>query len=269
MRGERPFRIAVHATAEPGARAGRILLGEPDLIELGTYRCSFTTPGDSRVQRTDDLSGFDVLASDDTGDPLTIAAQARTAGIPCVLWSDLWEGRAEGRSAGDDFARSGLTLLLGAALGPGIAHALASHEVARLDRVTSVSVGWTVPGRPLRRGEALPFPEPVGSLWARETDDPDLPSPAPTRRLVAPLQGDWAGATARVSGTVDGRPGHRVVGVADHAGHLEGLALAAGAVAVVSGGYGVGLQWPSAADTYLEHALAAGLTVATFTGHDD
>jgi len=263
--GEHPLRIAVHASVEAGARAARILLGERDLIELGTFRCSLQNPDDARVRRVEDLSGFDVLVSDATDDPLELAEVALDHGISCVLWTDLWDHRDAAEEYGLRFDDAGTSLVIGASLGPGIATALASHEVARLDNVFELTVGWTVPGKPLRKGAALPFPGPVGPLWGRAVEASTIPDPVPTQRYDAPVNGEWAGAMARVTGAHDNGVARRVVGVADHAGHLEGLAIAAAAVTAAAGAYASGLQWPAAVDEYLDRALAAGLTVAHYT----
>ncbi len=259
------MRIAVHPASEPGLRAARIILGERQLAELGMYRRSLSNPDDPRARPIRDLSGFDVLASDDVDDPLATATEALEAGVSCALWSDLPEDRNAARALGDEFAREGLTLLVGASLGTGIATALATHEVARTEETLELTAAWTVQGRPLRRGEPLPFPDPIGSRWGREIHDDDLPAPVPTRHFVAPVPGEWAGAMARITGVVDDGVGRRVVGVADHTGHLEGLSLAAAALTVATGAYRPGLQWPSTHEEYLENALAAGLAVATFT----
>jgi hypothetical protein len=259
------MRIAVHPQAEPGLRAARIILGERQLAELGMFRRSLNNPDDPRARPIDDLAGFDVLVSDDVDDPFAIAHDALEAGVSCVLWSDLWEDRAAARALGDQFAAAGLTLLVGASLGSGIASALASHEVARTEETLELTVAWTIEGRPLRRGEPLPFPDPVGSRWGREVEDQDLPAPRPTRHFVAPITGDWAGAMARITGVLDDGVARRVVGVADHAGHLEGIAIAAATFTVATGAYRPGLQWPSTHEEYLEKALTAGLAVATFT----
>ena len=259
------MRIAVLPKAEPGLRASRIVLAERGLAELGMYRRSLTNPDDSRARTIDSLEGFDVLVSDDVDDPFAVAAEALEAGVSCALWSDLWEDRDRARELGTSFATEGLTLLVGASLGTGIAAGLAHHEVARTEEILELTVAWTVQGRPLRRGEPLPFPDPVGSRWGREIEDEDLPRDVPTRYFVAPVQGDWAGAMARMTGVVDDGVARRVVGVADHAGHLEGLALAAAALTVATGAYPAGLQWPGTREEYLESALTAGLAVATFT----
>ncbi len=259
------MRVAVYPIAEAGIRAGRILLGDPHLTELGMYRRSLRNPDDPRARSIEDLEGFDALVTDETDHPLDVASWALAAGVSCALWSDLWRQRDEARRLGEEFAAAGLTLLVGASLGSGIAAALVSHELARTDEALEAKVAWTVPGRPLRRGEAIPFPKPVGPRWGKEVDDDDQPSTVPTRRFVAPVSGDWAGAVVRLTGLLHDGVAQRVVGVADHAGHLEGLALAAGALSVAAGAFAPGLQWPASEPEYLNRALEAGLTVATFT----
>ncbi len=262
------MRIALLPVAEAGIRAGRILLAERALAELGMFRRSFTNPDDMRARRIDDLTGFDLLVSDEVDDPFEVAETALGAGVSCVLWSDLWADRDAARDLGDRYAERGLTLLVGASLAAGLATALATHELARTDEALEITVAWTTPGRPLRKGEALAFPQPVGSRWGEEVTDDDQPAAVPTRRFVAPGPGDWAGAMIRMTGVVADGVAQRMVGVADHAGHLEGIALAAAAVTAAAGAYPSGLQWPAGQDEYLERALAAGLAVATYTIED-
>ncbi len=259
------MRVALYPVAEPGIRAGRILLSEPHLAELGMYRRSITNPDDPRARNIESLDGFDALVTDETDDPLEVARWALEAGVSAALWSDLWEDRDAAGELGEEFAAAGLTLLVGASLGSGIAAALTFHELTRTDEALEAKVAWTVPGRPLRKGEAIPFPKPVGPRWGREVDGEEQPAPIPTRRYVAPVPGDWAGACVRLTGLLDDGVAQRVVGVADHAGHLEGLALAAGALAAAAGAFPPGLQWPATEPEYLNRALEAGLAVATFT----
>jgi len=57
-------------------------------------------------------------------------------------------------------------------------------------------------------------------------------------QLVARTDGEWGGAVISVTGGV----GDRVVGVADHAAHLEALTLAATALIAAEGAYGPGIQ---------------------------
>jgi hypothetical protein len=121
-------------------------------------------------------------------------------------------------------------------------------------------VAWTEPGKPLRRGEAIPFPEPVGSRWGR-------PRPADRwRAFAAPVGGEWAAAMARVTSATEAGVITRIVGVADLATHLEALALAAGTLAVARNAYPSGLQRADAAAVaFLAEALNAGLGVATYS----
>ena len=263
------MKIAIHPVGEPGVRAGRILLAERDLTELGFYRRSFPHPDDRRARSIPDLSGSDVVVTDETSHPEHIAQEAAVAGTHCVLWSDLWMDRSMAAELDELFTQAGLTLLVGASLGTGIGSALAAHEITRTDEALELTTAWTVPGRKLRKGEPLPFPKPIGPLWGREVFDEDIPRTVPSRTFVAPIPGDWGGAMARLTGALDDGIAQRVVGVADHAGHLEGLAIAAGTLAVAAGAFPPGLQWAgAAAEAYLERALEAGLTVATYTSHE-
>ena len=264
------MKIAVHPIGEPCVRAGRILLAEQELTSLGFYLRSFPNPDDHRAGSISELAGSDVVVTDETSHPEHIAEDSAAAGVSCVLWSDLSTDRDAATELDSLFMEAGCTLLVGAALGTGIASALAAHEITRTDEALELTSAWTVPGRRLRKGEPLPFPAPVGPLWGRQVyDDDDVPQTVPSRTFVAPVQGDWAGAMARLTGVLDDGIAQRVVGVADHAGHLEGLALAAGALAVAGGAYPPGLQWPTvAAKAYLECALQAGLAVATYTSSE-
>lgn len=250
------MRIAFHHVDDAGLRAGRILLGERRLTALGVVGRRPSRATDRRLEPAADLSAYDVLVTDDVDDPLARAEEALAAEINCVLWHD---GNEDVAALGHAFAERGRTLLVGANLASGIAPCLASHETARSNEVLEIAIAWTEPGRPLRRGEAIPFPEPIGARWAKErkTDGGD-------RRFVAPVDGEWAAAMARTTaGTSDGVVA-RIVGVADLAAHLEGLALAAGAVSVAE--YPYGLATPALRpDAYLVAALDAGLDVAAYS----
>lgn len=250
------MRIAFHQVDDAGLRAGRILLGERRLTALGLVGKRPSRDSDDRLESAGDLSAYDALVSDDNSDPVAQAHRALDAGTSCVLWHDRTEELAE---LNDDFSAAGLTLLVGANLASGIAPSLASHEKARSSEVLEITYAWTEPGRPLRRGEAIPFPDPVGARWARERD-----AGGRQRRFVAPVDGEWAAAMTRVTtGTLDGVVA-RIVGVADLAAHLEGLALAAGAISISE--FPFGLATPELrADAYLAAALNAGLDVAAYT----
>lgn len=250
-------RIAIHHVDDVGLRAGRILLGERILAALGVVGRRPSLRTDSRLEPAGDLAGYDVLVSDETDEPARQARRALEAGISCVVWGDTDDDL---RELGDAFAAKGRTLLVGANLASGLAPCLAAHELARSAEVLEVQCAWTEPGRPLRRGEAIAFPDPVGARWAKPRSGPDG-----TRRFVAPIEGEWAAAMARVTVATDRGVVSRVVGVADLAPHLEALSLAAGALAI--GEYPYGLVDPAdRAEAYLARALQAGLDVAAYTG---
>ena len=244
------MRIALHHQSEVGIRAGRILLAERDVDAIGIF--NGPTEGDSRIELIADLAAYDLVITD-AEDPTPLVAQAAAADVACVVWSDRVDPSPEG------FAMN--TLLIGANLATGIAPCLAAHEQAILPEVLGVTVAWTEPGRGIRGGEAVPFPEPVGARWAVER-----PSQGEYRTLVAPITGEWAAAMARVTGSKDNGLVTKVVGVADLAPHLEGLALYAGAITAARGLYPLGRCIPTAAaEEYLLAALRAGLDVAAYT----
>ena len=250
------MRIALHETGEVGTRAGRILLAEARLDLLGLMHRRPGSRSESRVRVVEDLGGCEVLVSDSVGDAERHAEAALDAGISCVLWHD---ADGLGDRFGDAFRSAGRTLLVGANVACGLAPCLASHEAARSEEVLDVMVAWTEPGRPRRRGEPIVFPEPVGALWARERSDG-----GDTRRFVAPIDGEWAGAVAKVTAANREAVVSRIVGVADLAPHLEALALAAGALAISEYGYGAARPEDRAED-YLAAALDAGLDVAAYS----
>ena len=238
------MRVAIHQTSEIANRAGRVLLAERSLTALGLVD-SAPSGRNERVERVTALADYDVVFSD-ADDPVDIAHRAAQAGVACVVRAETAPPWTATRP-----------LLVGATLGGAIAPALAVHEAAATAADEPVTLAWTVPGRPLRRGTAVAFPDPVGSLWADRRD----PGPAGTR-LVAPVGGEWAAAMAMVGPA--GTP-RRVVGIADLAAHLDALALAAGVKTVATGGFAPGVRTAAdAAEPYLLSALGMGLEVAGF-----
>lgn len=257
------MRIALHAAGEIGRRAGRILLAEKDLVALGMYGHTGGTE-DRRTMAIKSLAGYDPLITD-AHDARSFALIAAEEGMSCVVAA---EPRVDRRLA-RLFLDAGTTLLVGAALGGGIAETLAAHERARTDRDRAVTIAWTTEGRPHRRGEAIPFPDPIGPRWGSSTGRSrrrrKTPG-VPVTRFTAPVDGQWAGAIVRVSGERDGIPVEQIVGVADHRGHLGAIALAAGAIAVAEGAYPPGVHRPAvASEAYLGAALRIGLGVASHT----
>lgn len=209
---------------------------------------------DDRIHTVNDLSGYDVVVTD-APDAAELVETALEAGISCVVWAD---GDDLAAAYGDQFAEAGTTLLTGANVASGLAPCLAAHETARGGEVLEVSIAWTEPGTPLRRGEPIPFPDPVGPRWALQRSNP-----SGYKAFAAPVSGEWAAALARVTSVAAHGVVTRVVGVADLAVHLEALALAAGAMAIDL--YAAGAHRPAdAAEIFLAKTLDAGLDIATY-----
>jgi hypothetical protein len=239
------MRIALDHTSEIGIRAGRLLLGEPDLDRLGVVRRD-VKDRDSRLRRVDRVTGFDAIVTDDPAS--TILAEAVETGVPCVLWADQSPSEVETGS---------LSVLAGANLVAGIGRSLAGRESVTAGPSADVLFAWTEPGKPLRSGEPITFPDPVGSRWGRRRR-------MTNRRLevAAPVPDEWAGIVVQTTND----DVIRTLGIADLATHLEAIALAAGAVAAAAGSLPGGPHLPEdIADDYLAAALRIGLDIASFT----
>jgi hypothetical protein len=225
-----------------------ILLNETGINALGLIDRDPAGGDDGRVQRADDLSDFDAVVTD-AEDPVEIVHRALVAGTPVATWVDFEGPIAE------------VPVLGGANLANGITPCLAHHEAARSAEVLQEVLAWTEPGRPLHRGTAVAFPDPVGARWG--TTLPSRAEPIPTTRIAVPIRGEWAAASAEVTCAAEGGVIRRVVGVADLAAHLEAIALAAAAATL--GSFPPGPCHPSdAAEEYLSKALEMGLAVASF-----
>jgi hypothetical protein len=224
------------------------LLGDRRVEVVGVINKDPVDRHGGRLERVRDWSSYDLVVTDDE-DPAWVAGKAASAGISCVIWVEVDVSHmVHGADA---------IVLYGANLASGVAPCLASHEVARAGAVSRVTIAWTEPGSPLRSGEAIAFPDPIGGRWGRRHGP---------NALVAPVSGEWAGAMAKVTSSESGDPVTRIVGVADLATHLEALALAAGALAVGAGAYPAGFRLPAdAAEVYLAEALGAGLDVAAYS----
>lgn len=237
------MRIALHPSSEVGIKAGRLLLGERDLESIGVVGRPVSDP-DPRVVAVDSPSGFDVFVTDDPD--LSMVEDAIAAAVPVVTWVDAEEL---------DVDQAAVPVLTGANLAAGIARALGVRESTGGSAETLVA--WTEPGSPLRSGEPVTFPDPVGARWGRLRR-----RSGSTSEVVVPLSDEWAGVVVRVS--EDGIT--RILGIADLATHLEALALAAGAVTLAAGGLPPGrVRAGDVADRYVMAALRAGLDIASFT----
>jgi len=239
------MRIALDHTSEIGVRAGRLLLGEPNLELLGVVRRA-VKDRDPRLKRVSDISEFDALVSDDPDS--SAVGEAAVAGVPCVIRTD---------SLPVAIDVDGFSALLGANLVTGIGRSLVEQESALAGPGAEVLFAWTEAGKPRRRGEPLTFPEPIGARWG-------IRRAFAERRLevAAPVDGEWAGILVQT--VADDTT--RTVGIADLGTHLEAIALAAGAVATASGLVPIGVHRPEElADDYLRAALRIGLDIAWFT----
>lgn len=248
------MRIAIHPVGEVGRRAALILLAERNLVALGLYGYQGAI-SERRTIKIRELTGYSPLATDDTESASNLAGIAADDGIPCVVTADQIDSEVVHR-----FEERGLALLVGANLS-GIAESLTAHEVARTEHVARTITAWTVPGKPLRRGEAVAFPQPVSARWGDVAgrDDGGV-------RIRVPIEGEWAGASATVIGDVNDERVQRVVGIADLGDHLAGIALAAGTLMVAEGAIGPGLHRPGDhAELYLAAALRVGLEVAAYS----
>ena len=248
------MRIALNAIGEVGVRTGRILTAERDLVALGLYGDSTSIGQDRRTIAISSLDGFDLLVTDDLEGGSAVAALAADDGISCAIPGDA------NSDVIDRFERSGSSVLITHCSLEGLAETLAAHESARADDPAETVIAWTEEGKPLRKGEAVAFPEPVGARWGKRRR-----SAGTTTRIAVPVDGEWAGATATVVGRTDTGQETRIVGVADEIRHLEALALAAGAVAAVRTDLTGVITPKDVAEEYLAAALRMGLGVAAYT----
>ncbi|MCL1593471.1 MAG: hypothetical protein M3132_03850 [Actinomycetia bacterium] len=208
------MRIALDSSTEVGARAGRVLFAEDSVDYLGLVQPS----SQHRSRRTGpagDLATYDVIVSDGATSATDLVARASVLGIPLVLWLDeptLHRGP------------STIAVAVGANVGSTLSRALVHHPSSSVSADDVVTVAWTEPGSPLHHGTAVAFPDPVGVVWATKRG---------ARDLVAHTDDEWGGAVI----SVDGPGGERIIGVADHAAHLEALTLASAALIAGEGSY--------------------------------
>lgn len=238
------MRIAVDTSSEVGNRSVRALLSEATVDYLGVL--NEQVPRRKRSGPMIDLDSFDVLVSDGTTDVHRLVGQCSVAGVPLVLWHDL-----------DDDLRgpTSVPVVHGANVAEALTGALLSHPAAAVTDDDNVIVGWTEPGNPHRDGFALPFPEPIGSVWGRER--------APGR-FAALRDDEWGGAVVDINGP----SGRRIVGVADHSAYIEAIVLAATAITTGAGHYNAGSHSASVAGEHLLNVLSdMELEIAVWRSH--
>ncbi len=213
------MRIALDSATEVGARTGRVLLAEPSVTYLGLIQPPAQRTG-PRSGPAGDLSYYTVIVSDGTTPANDLIARSSVYGIPLVLWFDE-PGLHRGPAAAP--------VVVGANVGSTLAPALMHHPSAVVTESDAVTIAWTEPGTPRRKGTAVAFPEPVGVVWATERS---------AGKFVAHRTDEWGGAVI----TASGPQGDRVIGVADHAAHLEALTLAAVTLVAAENGYEARIQ---------------------------
>jgi hypothetical protein len=234
-------RVLLDATAEVGQRAGRVLLAERDIEFVGLWRSD--APKGRRSGPADDPDGFDVVVTDRARHLGELVARSAVSGAPVVIWidrPDVPPGRAI------------IPIVTSANVGSALGAALGQHPVMRGLAPDEITTAWTKPGRPLRHGTATAFPDPVGMTWTRTLD----------RGRVVGFRNDEWGAVSVMS---EEGGDHRLVGVADHATHLEALVLGATTLVAGRGGYPSGVN-PAASEAPALYAqlLAMELAVAVW-----
>lgn len=212
------MRVAVDTGTEVGNRMARVMLGEPSVSFLGVLAGG--VPNRARTGPVEDLDSFDVLVSDGTSEFHSLVGRSSVAGIPLVLWREI-DPTLDGSSQAP--------VIYGANVANALTAALTTHPDVAITPSDSVRIGWTEPGAPMRRGEPIPFPEPVGSSWAKRRK---------SGQFVAFREDEWGGAVV----DVEGDAGRRIVGVADHSAYIEAITLAAVGLLAAEGAYGPRIQ---------------------------
>ena len=236
------MRVLVEATGEVGQRTAQVLLSQASVDWVGILR-STNAKRSKRSGPASGPQGYDIAVTDAPGSPSSLIAQCAVTGIPVVVWADATDV-APGNAV--------IPIVLAANAGSALPSALLSHPTAALDDDDPVTVAWTEPGKPKRRGETIVFPEPVGRSVARQRS---------AGELVATVDGKWAAVVAHI-GSDDDR---RIVGVADHAAYLEALVLGAVVLAAAAGAYPPGVHRAGDAGEHLLNALdQVELDIATW-----
>lgn len=191
-----------------------MLFAERSVSHIGFMQSGMVRLG-ARTAEAAELDTYDVIVSTGETPATDLVAQASVLGIPLVLWRD--EPNLHRGS-------STIPVIASANVGSALAPSLAHHPSAGVTNSDTVTIAWTEPGTPFRRGEAVTFPDPVGPVWARERTK---------GHLVARTSQNWSGAVVRVRGP----SGERIIGVSDHGAHLEAITLASVTLLAARGAY--------------------------------
>ncbi len=244
-------RVALHLSGGLARRASRVLLAEPD-VQIGFLSGD---PGYKDSELISSLERCDALAvSDVSEDSAPFLNEAFASDIPVVIGADL----------PDNYPVGAATVVNGAALGSGLAAALALSMADPNMSPTRTRLAWTVPGRPLGAGTPVTFPEPVGPLWAGRVAGP-LRGPWVTCR-AAPDDSPWLAAVVETSRYRRGGAANRVLGVVDDDAFLRAVSISAAVVAAARGAYPPGINSPGDPEgVYLRLARSAGMEIAEFS----
>ncbi len=243
-------RVALHLSGGVALRASRVLLAEAG-VQVGFLS------DDSGHEGTDSIlsvAGWDALAVSgvsEASDPHV--KEALASDIPVVVGTHLPDGYPVGDA----------TVVTGAALGSGLAAALALSIADPNGEPVDTQLAWTVSGQPLGMGTPVTFPEPVGPLWAGRAKSP-LRRPRVTC-WVAPDDSPWTAVVVNVRGRSNGGA-NRILGVVDDATFLRAVSISATLVAAARGAYPPGVNSPGdPGGVYLRLARAAGMEIAEFS----
>ena len=202
---------------------------------------------------TESVVGWNVLAVDNLAEAyLPRILEAAENGIPVVVGADLPVR----------FSAPDSPFVCNASNGAGLAAALARYMSPEDAPHLETRLAWTVAGRPLRAGQAVTFPEPVGPLWAGR-------HPADGTKAtcyVAPTDSGWAAVRVGLN-VADSNGGRRMVlGISDHHDYLSAASFGAAILAAAKGAYPAGLsRGPGdSKGIFIEIAQEAGLRVARF-----
>ncbi len=248
------MRVALGAVGSVGLRAGRVLLSDRRITELGSLSREVRS-SDPRVRAIDSADGFDLLVSNAALDEQRVR-DAVAAGVPLVTPHPFAQvARVAGKAP----------FMAACAPDSGLPAALASLALEQLDRVVDVTAAVTAAPRRIRSRRSACFPDPVGTLWCERVPQP-VAHPTAMTFLHAPFDGPLSGISVTAYGEVDGRPRTVAIGIVDDPDYLAAIALAGAALMVVDQGSGLieQLEVSERAGSYVAACTRAGMGTAAF-----
>lgn len=242
------MRVALAPAGKTGLRAGRALLSEEGLTELGVLGARARS-ADPRVTEIADPDGWDLLLTDARSDDARLANS--TADLVLVTTEPLSER----------FPGPCLSL---ASWSTGLMAAVAFELLDDFEHVVTVDASRTsVPAR-IRKRASAHFPAPIGPQWHEP-----IASPVTDARGVsfhqAPYDGELVGIAVRAEGDIEGRRTTVTRGVVEDPDFLAAIALAGAAKTVIdNGGWEQRSEVSEQAALYLRACQELGLEMATF-----